>query len=122
MRVRRFSIGLLASIVALAGAPASEARGGRLARVTGRVVFESGAVASGVTVELKGASGTFFTKTSRRGTFRFDKVEPGSYVVTSVVVIFGPPPIFAPDFIGSVAVDLERGDRVNVEIVLEPVQ
>ena len=122
MRLNRLTIFAFACVVALGSGSTSEARGGKRPGIDGRVLFENGATAVGAFVQLVGPGTAVTTRTDSQGTFRFTKLAPGSYTAAAFVILPKPPPgVLLADFIGSVSVDLQRGERASVVIVLHPV-
>ena len=110
---------LVVAWVAALGSGVLAGRGGNRAQIDGRVVHENGQSIAGATVQLTGDNGTTFTKTDRRGTFRFSKLAPGRYTVTAFVLEPFAPPVFVPDFVGSVVVDADGREKITV--VVHPV-
>lgn len=71
---------VLLGVVLIAGPAVAQEQTGSL---VGRIVAEGGEALPGVSVEIKGPSGTLGSVTDSRGDFRFPRVLPGVYGVTA---------------------------------------
>jgi hypothetical protein len=81
------AIGLLALLLSLAAPAAAQTLTGS---VTGTIADAQGGVLPGVTVSLAGRTGTRTAVTDEAGVYRFQAVDPGSYVLSAELAGFQP--------------------------------
>jgi len=74
-----FVLALLAVVVLAAPAAAQE----QVGQIVGRITAEGGEALPGVSIEIKGPSGTLVSITDAKGDYRFPRVLPGAYRITA---------------------------------------
>lgn len=106
MRVRTFAA-LMVALLLASPLAAQETRGS----IEGIIKDSSGAVLPGVTVEAKGASGTFTSVSDAQGIYRFPSLAPGQYDVSATLQGFNPAK--------TDAVQLNLGQVLKVDMALQ---
>jgi hypothetical protein len=79
--MKRLGLVLVLLMVAVIAAPADAQE--QTGVLTGRITADGGEALPGVSVEIKGPSGTLVSVTDVRGDYRFPRVLPGVYTVTA---------------------------------------